>query len=36
MFATHPAIVDRINRLRELTGERPLASRDVGALADLT
>jgi heat shock protein HtpX len=36
MFATHPAIVDRINRLRELTGERPLDSRDVSALADLT
>ncbi|HSO28786.1 MAG TPA: M48 family metallopeptidase [Candidatus Sulfomarinibacteraceae bacterium] len=36
MFATHPAIVDRINRLRELTGERPLDPRDVSALADLT
>jgi heat shock protein HtpX len=36
MFATHPAIVDRINRLRELTGERPLDSRDTTALADLT
>ena len=36
MFATHPAIVDRINRLRELTGERPLDSGDVAALADLT
>ena len=36
MFATHPAIVDRINRLRELTGERPLDPGDVAALADLT
>jgi heat shock protein HtpX len=36
MFATHPAIVDRINRLRELTGERPLDPGDVSALADLT
>jgi heat shock protein HtpX len=36
MFATHPAIVDRINRLRELTGEQPLDSRDVAVLADLT
>ncbi len=36
MFATHPAIVDRINRLRELTGDRPLDPADVAALADLT
>jgi heat shock protein HtpX len=36
MFATHPAIVDRINRLRALTGERPLEPGDVAALADLT
>ncbi|MBF8289416.1 MAG: Zn-dependent protease with chaperone function [Chloroflexi bacterium] len=36
MFATHPAIVDRINRLRELTGERPLDPGDMAALADLT
>ncbi|MEW5991205.1 MAG: M48 family metallopeptidase [Chloroflexota bacterium] len=36
MFATHPAIVDRINRLRVLTGERPLDPHDVAALADLT
>ena len=36
MFATHPAIVDRINRLRELTGERPLDPADVAALTDLT
>ena len=36
MFATHPSIVDRINRLRSLTGERPLDPGDVAALADLT
>ncbi len=36
MFATHPAIVDRINRLRELTGERPLDPADVTALTGLT
>ena len=36
MFATHPAIVDRINRLRALTGERPLDPGDVAVLADLT
>ncbi len=35
MFSTHPAIVDRINRLRQLTGESPLAPTDVAALAGL-
>jgi heat shock protein HtpX len=35
MFSTHPAIVDRINRLRQLTGEGPLAPGDVAALAGL-
>jgi heat shock protein HtpX len=34
-FSTHPAIVDRINRLRQLTGEQPLAASDVAALAGL-
>ncbi len=33
LMATHPAIVDRINRLRELTGEPPLEEEDVAALA---
>ena len=33
--STHPSIVDRINRLRQLTGERPLDTVAVGALAGL-
>jgi heat shock protein HtpX len=35
LFSTHPATVDRINRLRELTGERPLDATEMAALADL-
>jgi heat shock protein HtpX len=35
MFSTHPNIVDRINRLRQLTGEPPLMESDVQALAGL-
>ena len=35
MFSTHPGIVDRINRLRQLTGEPALMDSDVRALAGL-
>jgi heat shock protein HtpX len=35
MFSTHPAIVDRINRLHQLTGEAPLGPEDVKALSGL-
>ena len=35
LFATHPPIVDRINRLRELTGEAALRQDEVAGLAGL-
>lgn len=35
LTSTHPAIVDRINRLRQLTGDPPLSSADQAALAGL-
>jgi heat shock protein HtpX len=35
MFSTHPNVVDRINRLRQLTGEPALSAEDVKALAGL-
>jgi heat shock protein HtpX len=33
MFSTHPATLDRINRLRELTGDRPLEGSEAASLA---
>jgi heat shock protein HtpX len=35
LMSTHPAILDRINRLRELTGEPPLGAADAASLAGL-
>jgi heat shock protein HtpX len=35
LMSTHPRIVDRINRLRQLTGEGPLAASDEAQLAGL-
>ena len=35
LFSTHPAALDRINRLRELTGEQPLDAPEAAQLAGL-
>ena len=35
LMATHPPIVERINRLRALTGEAPIDQQSAAALAGL-
>ena len=35
LFSTHPATLDRINRLRELTGDKPLAGAEAAELQGL-
>jgi heat shock protein HtpX len=35
LWSTHPPIVDRINRLRQLTGQPPLRPEEARALAGL-
>src|SRR6187549_2837632 len=35
LMSTHPATIDRINRLRELTGDPPLGSAETASLAGL-
>jgi hypothetical protein len=34
-MSTHPPILDRINRLRQLTGEPPLSTSDAAELVGL-
>jgi heat shock protein HtpX len=35
LMSTHPAVIDRINRLRELTGDPPLGTAEAAQLAGL-
>ena len=35
LFSTHPATLDRINRLRELTGDQPLEGAEAAQLSGL-
>ena len=36
LFSTHPPIVERVNRLRSLTGQPPLDARSMAAIDELT
>jgi len=35
LWSTHPQIVDRINRIRQLTGDPPLSAPEAATMAGL-